>query len=96
MAKLIMHTPMPRMLGIPTAGFHTISLPLEQTVTLEAFFRLLSRENPNFTKVIDREPNTYFEQIRIFVDGVLAVSNDYSLPVHPDSEVALLPPYVDG
>lgn len=96
MAELILHAPMARMLGIPVSGFHTIHVPLERTVTLEEFFLGLSRTNPNFSKVLARQQNTYFEQIRLFVDGKMAVSNDYTVPVHPDSEVALLPPYVDG
>ncbi len=96
MAKLILHAPMARMLGIPVPGFHIIDFPLQDTVSLEEFFQKLSQINPNFSKVLAREHNTYFEQIRLFVDGVMAVSDDYTLPVHEDSEVALLPPYVDG
>lgn len=96
MAKLVLHTPMARMLGIPVSGFHTIEVPLEHTVTLEEFFLKLSGANPSFSKVLTREHNTYFEQIRLFVDGRMSVSDDYSAPVYPSSEVALLPPYVDG
>lgn len=89
---------MPRMLGLSQEFKEFVfDVDLDHEVTLQEFLaHLANTVSPIFTKAIERKPHTYFEQIRIAIDGKFAGSDGYDTLVHPDSTVMILAPYIDG
>ena len=98
MAKLVLEPPMPRMLRIsPDSRTWTREIPLAAPVTLREFLMALSRDvSPLFAKTITRDAGTFFQSVRIAVDRSFTRSDEYDVPVMPDSTVTIMGPYLDG
>ena len=90
--------PMARMLGLTTEECKwNLERALPSPVPLRRLLELLEQEvSVEFNKILTREPFSYYEQIRIFIDGVLISNQDYEQEVGANSRVLILPPYVDG
>lgn len=86
------------MLGVsPDFATWEREVVLSEPCTLEDFLGRMAEEvNPLFGETISRTPKTYFEQIRIAVDGWFARSDDYGMTVGPESTVIIMSPLIDG
>ena len=98
MAHLILYPPMPRMLGVsPEFNPWETDVSLSAACTLgDSLKRMADEINPLFLETVRRTPKTYFEQIRIAVDGWFARSDDYGMTVEPNSTVIIMSPLIDG
>ena len=88
----------PLMAATPSySGSSQTTVSYTHLVPLRRLLELLEQEvSVEFNKILTREPFSYYEQIRIFIDGVLISNQDYEQEVGANSRVLILPPYVDG